>query len=69
LLGLPPNPNQLTEWQLEALMRRRTTENVRDTKQTLGSIIRLVDSIKNMPVGDIVMNDVNNALEFLSQVS
>ena len=78
LLGaprLPPNvarsPTEtavLTDWQLDALMRRRTLENAERAKDTLRSIVKLVDEIQNMPVGKDVRNDVVNALNELDEV-
>jgi phosphatidylinositol glycan class S len=78
LLGaprLPPNvarsPTEtavLTDWQLDALMRRRTLENAERAKDTLRSIVKLVDEIQNMPVDKGVRNDVVNALNELDEV-
>ena len=78
LLGaprLPPNmarsPTEtavLTDWQLDALMRRRTLENAERAKDTLRSIVKLVDEIQNMPVGKDVRNDIVNALNELDEV-
>ncbi len=79
LLGaprLPPNvarsPTEtaiLTDWQLDALMRRRALENAERAKDTLHSIVKLVDEIQNMPVGKDVRNDVVNALNELDEVT
>lgn len=84
LLGLPPLPpsisvgspsssatkfHQLSEWQLDALLRRRTLENIRDSKEALASIIKLVAQIENMPVGQDVKGDVQGALDAIEQVS
>ena len=77
LLGVPPLPNSvshislaspLTGWQLDALVRRRVKENVFKTKETLDSIIRIVDQIDNMPVGANVRGDVEGALDALENV-
>ncbi|KAF8326916.1 phosphatidylinositol-glycan biosynthesis class S protein-domain-containing protein [Amanita rubescens] len=78
LLGaprLPPNvarsPTEtaiLTDWQLDALMRRRALENAERAKDTLHSIVKLVDEIQNMPVGKDVRNDVVNALNELDEM-
>jgi len=84
LLGLPPLPpsisvdspsssatklHPISEWQLDALLRRRTLENIRDSKEALASIIKLVDQIENMPVGQDVKGDVQEALDAIEQVS
>lgn len=78
LLGaprLPPNvarsPTEtavLTDWQLDALMRRRALENSERAKDTLRSIVKLVDQIQNMPVGKDVRDDVVNALNELDEM-
>ena len=58
----------LTEWQLDALMRRRSLENAQKAKDTLQSIVKLVEEIQNMPVGKDVRDDVVNALNELDEV-
>ena len=78
LLGaprLPPNVTKsptetaiLTDWQLDALMRRRTLEGAERAQDTLRSIIKLVDKIQNMPVDKDIRNDVVNALNELDEV-
>lgn len=76
LLGVPPLPvgihspttEVLTDWQLDALMRRRTLENARSSQDTLRSIVKLVDQIKNMPVGKYVKGDVLDALTSLDKL-
>jgi phosphatidylinositol glycan class S len=80
LLGVPKLPSSvrivaaddstpiLTDWQLDALLRRRTLENVRGSQDTLLSIIKLVEQIGNMPVGRGVKDDVNGALTALEKV-
>lgn len=71
LLGVPELPQGVTllesaaspsDWQLDALLRRRAVENVQDTVETLQSIIKLVDQIKNMPVKGDVRGDIRDAL-------
>lgn len=57
-----------TEWELDALLRRRAVENVRGSSETLESIVRLVDQIEGMPVGPDVKDDVQDALEALNEV-
>jgi phosphatidylinositol glycan class S len=77
LLGVPPLPptvrsvqsdSTLTDWQLDALLRRRIFENVDKSMETLGSIVQLVDQIENMPVGAGVRGDVQDALSALDKV-
>jgi phosphatidylinositol glycan class S len=58
----------LTDWQLDALLRRRALENARGSQDTLRSIVKLVDQIKNMPVGQYVRGDVQDALTALDKV-
>ncbi|EKM76786.1 hypothetical protein AGABI1DRAFT_108623 [Agaricus bisporus var. burnettii JB137-S8] len=77
LLGVPMLPNgvkrhiseaaNLSDWQIDALMRRRTAENVKNTQETLTSIVKLVNQIDNMPVKEDVRDDVQGALEALEQ--
>lgn len=82
LLGVPALPAKvrltvnpdgvfvpLSKWQIDALMRRRTRENMEGSAQTLTSIIKLVDKLENMPVGMDVKGDVLRALEELEQVN
>ncbi|KAF7344519.1 GPI transamidase component PIG-S [Mycena sanguinolenta] len=75
LLGVPNLPPDvhmnapvLTGWQLDALLRRRTLENVQNAQDTLKSIVKLVDQIENMPVGLDVKGDVQNSLTALDQM-
>ncbi|KAH6917943.1 phosphatidylinositol-glycan biosynthesis class S protein-domain-containing protein [Coprinopsis sp. MPI-PUGE-AT-0042] len=78
LLGVPPLPSGIqrdskentifSDWQLDALLRRRTLETVSGTKETLGSFVKLVNRIENMPIGQSVSDDVHNALNSLNQV-
>lgn len=74
LLGVASLPNgvrassPLSEWQLEALTRRRTFENAQGSQDTLVSIVKLVDQIENMPVGADVRDDVEGALSSLQAV-
>jgi phosphatidylinositol glycan class S len=78
LLGVPTLPNgvrrhasesaNLSNWQIDALMRRRTAENVKNTQETLTSIVKLVNQINNMPVKEDVRDDVQGALEALEPV-
>lgn len=70
LSSSPANPPNaiLTDWQLDALMRRRTLENAQKAKDTLQSIVNLVDEIQNMPVEKDVRDDVVNALNELDEM-
>ncbi|TFK49083.1 hypothetical protein OE88DRAFT_1663454 [Heliocybe sulcata] len=73
LLGVPRLPSgvkstsSLSRWQIDALLRRRAQENVREAQQTLESIVKLVEQIENMPVGQDVKQDVEDALAALDQ--
>ena len=58
----------LTDFQLDTLYRQRTFENAGSSKETLQSIIKLVDQISNMPVGQDVRDDVREALSALEVV-
>lgn len=79
LLGVPKLPpdlktiksaghNALTEWQLDALLRHRSLENAKGAQDTLQSIVKLVDQIENMPVGQDVKGDVQEALFAIEKV-
>jgi phosphatidylinositol glycan class S len=75
LLGVPSLPrgvrseiSQLSDWQLDALLRHRTSENILSSQQTLYSIVKLVDQIGAMPVDQKVRGDVHNALAALEEV-
>lgn len=58
----------LSPWQLDALLRRRTLENVKGATETLESIVRLVHQIQSMPVKLDVVGDVVSALNALDTV-
>ncbi|EKM57603.1 uncharacterized protein PHACADRAFT_192749 [Phanerochaete carnosa HHB-10118-sp] len=70
LLGVPDLPpgvrsaqaEAFTEWQLDALVRQRARQNFENSKETLNSIVKLVHQIENMPVGQDVKGDVQDAL-------
>jgi hypothetical protein len=64
----PENLSVLTDWQLDSLLRRRALENTRGSQDTLRSIVKLVDQIENMPVGQYVKGDVQDALLALDKV-
>ena len=75
LLGVAPIPSSvvsssmLSDWQIDALMRRRAYENALSTKDTLKSIVSLVDQIEGMPVDKDVTEDVDGALYYFDAVS
>ncbi len=58
----------LTDFQLDTLYRQRAFENAGSSKETLQSIVKLVDQISNMPVGQDVRDDVLEALSSLEVV-
>lgn len=76
LLGVPALPSGVTldttdpfsDWQLDALVRHRARENMENAKETLKSIVQLVNQIDNMPVGQDVRGDVQGALTALDNV-
>jgi GPI-anchor transamidase subunit S len=57
-----------TDFQLDTLYRQRAFENAGSSKETLQSIVKLVDQISNMPVGRDVRDDVLEALSALEVV-
>lgn len=80
LLGVPELPSHvelassdskrlISDWQLDALLRRRTLENASGSQDTLLSIIKLVEQINNMPVKEDVRDDVEGALSALTKVT
>lgn len=76
LLGVPALPPHVgydsslpfTDWQLDALVRLRTRQNVENSRETLKSIVALVRQIENMPVGQDVKGDVLGSLNALEMV-
>ena len=76
LLGVPELPAHvrarsrgISDWQLDALIRRRAAENAASAQDTLQSIVRLVAQIGDMPVGEDVKGDVVDALSALEKVN
>ncbi|EIW78395.1 hypothetical protein CONPUDRAFT_167417 [Coniophora puteana RWD-64-598 SS2] len=70
--NLPPDvrsleTSALSSWQLDALLRRRALENIHGSQDTLHSIIKLVEEIENMPVGDVVRDEVQGSLDLLEE--
>ncbi|KAI0035478.1 phosphatidylinositol-glycan biosynthesis class S protein-domain-containing protein [Vararia minispora EC-137] len=59
----------ISDWQLDTLYRRRATENIASSRETLESIVKLVDQIPNMPVGEDVNGDFQVALAALEDVA
>lgn len=55
-------------WEIQALMRERIVQNVRDTVQKLGAIARQANEIQNMRIPKAVQEDVNAALDALALV-
>ncbi|KZV67899.1 hypothetical protein PENSPDRAFT_635200 [Peniophora sp. CONT] len=58
-------PAGISDWQLDTLYRQRALENVESSRETLQSILKLVDQIPNMPVGQDVTGDFQSALDEL----
>lgn len=75
LLGVSPLPKSvistdiISDWQLNALLRRRAYENDMGSKEALRSIIKLVSQIEGMPVGQDVANDIHESLGALDKAS
>lgn len=61
-------PASISDWQLDTLYRQRALENLRSSRETLQSILKLVDQIPNMPVGQDVKGDFQAALDELELV-
>ncbi|KDQ07435.1 hypothetical protein BOTBODRAFT_180713 [Botryobasidium botryosum FD-172 SS1] len=75
LLGVPQFPANVVDtgegissWNLDAMLRRRAAENTKGSLEALGSIVKLVDRIKGMPIKNDVKGDFIEALEELDQV-
>lgn len=60
--------HHLSPWQIDALLRTRTLENIHSTRDTLESIVKLVHQIQNMPVKANVRGDVVGALDALQRL-
>lgn len=58
----------LSPWQIDALLRIRTLENVNNARETLESIVKLLHQIQNMPVKTNVREDVVGALDALERL-
>lgn len=59
----------VADWEIQALMRERTVQNVRDAIQKLSAIARQVNEIQNMRIPKAVQEDVRGALAALASVS
>lgn len=59
----------VADWEIQALMRERTVQNVRDAIQKLGAIARQVNEIQNMRIPKAVQEVVRGALAALTSVS
>ncbi len=81
LLGVPELPHSvnrksgddemsmvLSPWQIDALVRTRAMENIKDSQEALESIVKLVHQIQGMPVKADVQKDVIDSLEYLEKV-
>lgn len=71
LLGVPISPTnspRLEQWQVDAMVRRRLGEAATEAVETLHSIVKLVDQIPNMRVGETVQKGVRSALAELDAV-
>ncbi|KAK4046991.1 GPI transamidase component [Microbotryomycetes sp. JL201] len=75
ILGVPSAPSEMPprlvpdQWQVEAMVRARLTESVKESVDTLTSIVKLVDDIPNMRVGRQVQKRVERAVDELDKVS
>lgn len=58
----------ISYWQVNQILRMRTTENSDEARKTLAGIVRLVSKIKEMKVGEGVRGKVLGAVERLEQV-
>lgn len=58
----------LSEWQVDNLLRSRAIDNTKEASDTLGSIVKLIHQIENMPVKKDVRGDVIDALDALDEV-
>lgn len=61
--------SEQASWAVQALMRERTVQNVRDAIQKLGAIARQANEIQNMRIPKAVQEDVNAALDALASVN
>jgi phosphatidylinositol glycan class S len=59
----------ISPWQLESVMRMRSTENDEEARETLVGITRLVKKIHEMNIGDRVRSRVLGAVEKAEKVS
>lgn len=60
--------NDKVSWEIQALMRERTLQNVHDAIQKLGAIAKQANEIQNMRIPKAVQEDVIAALDALASV-
>jgi len=63
-----PGTTHVSDWQLDALLRKRAYENARGSTEALSSIVNLVNLIEGMPVSKDVRDDVGEALSSLDSL-
>ncbi|KIY74019.1 hypothetical protein CYLTODRAFT_416297 [Cylindrobasidium torrendii FP15055 ss-10] len=74
LLGVPSvpagikTPDALSDWQIDALLRRRAIETNQGARDILKSTVTLVNELENMPVGKVVQDEVQAALSALERL-
>lgn len=74
LLGVPSLPagvktaDSISDWQIDALLRRRAIETNQGARDILKSTVTLVNELENMPVGKVVQDEVQAALSALERV-
>lgn len=70
MLGLSSSSDTsgISDWALDALLRRRAYENAQGAGDTLASIVSLVNQIEGMPVDKDVTEDVKGSLDALDNV-
>lgn len=59
----------LSPWEMDTVLRVRTAENAAEARNTLAGIVRLVDKIKEMQLGDEVRDKILGAVRRLEGVS
>lgn len=63
-----PGTTHISDWQLDALLRKRAYENARGSAEALSSIVNLVNQIEGMPVSKAVRDDVGESLSSLNSL-
>ncbi|KAF6764310.1 phosphatidylinositol-glycan biosynthesis class S protein-domain-containing protein [Ephemerocybe angulata] len=64
----PEDTGLISQWQLDALIRRRMLETAKGTRDTLRSFIKLANQLENMPVREDVRNDIEGSLDALEKL-